>query len=81
MQLSKNLYFWENYDYIEKRYVAILTFLMAASDAQQNFMLTKYILYPSISIRSKVKAFFFVKKLPKLNILSVIAIDQIRIFK
>ena len=53
-------------------FLAIFTFLMAALDAQQNFMRTKYLF--SFYVRSKVIA-FFVKYLPKLNILSVIAID------
>ena len=52
---------------------------MAPLDVQQNFMLMKYIFF-SIIVRSKVIA-FFVKKLPKLNILSVIAIDLVKIFK
>ena len=57
-------------------FLAILTFFMAALDAQQNLMPTRYISFLSISDRSKVIA-FFVKNLPKLNIheLSVIAID------
>ena len=83
---SKNCNFWENYDFIEKKivkklifFLAILKFLMAPLDAQQNFMLMKYFFFLSIFVRSKVIA-FFVKKLPKLNILSVIAID-LTIFK
>ena len=52
---------------------------MAPLDAQQNFMLMKYIFF-SIFVRSNVIA-FFVKNLPKLNILSVIAIDLVKIFK
>ena len=48
-------------------------FFMAALDAQRNFMPTRYF-FLSISFGSKVTA-FFVKKLPKLNILSMIAID------
>ena len=55
-------------------FLAILTFFMAALDAQRNFMPTRYLFFLSISFGSKVIA-FFVKKLPKLNILSVIAID------
>ena len=55
-------------------FLAILTFLMASLDAQRNFMRTRYIFFLSISFGSKVIA-FFVKKLSKLNILSVIAID------
>ena len=53
---------------------------MAPLDAQQNFMLIKYNFSRSIFVRSKVIA-FFVKKLPKLNIPSVIAIDLVKIFK
>ena len=55
-------------------FLAILTFFMAALDAQRNFMPTRYIFFLSISFGSKVIA-FFVKMLPKLNIISVIAID------
>ena len=81
---SKNCNFWENYDFIEKKklifFLAILKFLMAPLDAQQNFMIMKYCFFLSIFVRSKVIA-FFVKKLPKLNILSVIAIDLVKIFK
>ena len=78
--------FWENFNFIEKKIVkklifffAILKFLMAPLDAQQNFMLMKYLFF-SIFVRSKVIA-FFVKKLSKLNILSVIAIDLVKICK
>ena len=79
---SKNQYFLKkNGDFVEifleKKlifFLAILTFFMAALDAQQNFMPTRYIFFLSISFGSKVIA-LFVKKLPKLNILSVIAID------
>ena len=78
---SKNQYFFlKNGDFVENIlekklffFLAILTFFMAALDAQRNFMPTRYIFF-SISFGSKVIA-FFVKKLPKLNILSVIAID------
>ena len=62
--------FWKKDDF----FPAILTFFMAALDAQRNFMPTRYIFFLSISFESKVIA-FFVKKLPKLNILSVIAIE------
>ena len=80
--------FWENYDFIEKQivkklifFLAILKFLMAPLDVQQNFMLMKCIFFfLSIFVRLKVIA-FFVKDLPKLNILSVIAIDSVKIFK
>ena len=79
--------FWENYDFIEKKnckkvnfFLAIFKFLMAPLDAQQNFMLMKYNFSLSIFVTSKVIA-FFVKKMPKLNILSVIAIDLVNIFK
>ena len=44
--------FWEKVDF----FLAILTFLMAALDAQQNFMPTRYPFFLSISVRSKVKA-------------------------
>ena len=54
-------------------FLAILTSLMAALDAQQNFMSKKFF-FLSISVRTKVIVFFD-KYLPKLNILSVIAID------
>ena len=47
---------------------------MAALDAQQNFMPTKVNVFLSIFVILKVIA-FFVKKLPKLNMLSVIASD------
>ena len=86
---QKNCNFWVNYDFIEKKivkklifFLAILKFLMAPLDAQQNFMLMKYEIYIffSIFVRSTVIA-FYVKKLPKLNILSVIAIDLVKIFK
>ena len=53
-------------------FLAILTFVMAVLDAQQNVMPMRF--FFSISVRSKVIA-FFVKNWPKLNILSVIAID------
>ena len=46
-------------------FLAILTFLVAPLDAQQNFMQNK----------------FFFNIWPKLNILSVIAIDWIKIYK
>ena len=46
-------------------FLAVLTFLMAPLDAQQNFMQNK----------------FFFNIWPRLNILSVIAIDWIEIFK
>ena len=46
---QKNCNFCENYDFIEKKivknlifFLAILKFLMAPLDAQQNFMLMKY---------------------------------------
>ena len=54
---------------------------MAPLDVQQNFMLMNYkSFFLSIFVRSKVIAFFS-KNLPKLNILSVIAIDLLKIFK
>ena len=84
----KNWYFFKkNGDFVENIlekkvifFLAILNFFMAALDAQRNFMITRYIFFLSISFGSKVIA-FFVKKLPKLNILSVIAIDRVKIFK
>ena len=80
--------FWENYGFIENKivkklifFLAIFKILMAPLDAQQNFMLIKNIIFfLSIFVRSKVIA-FFAKNLPKLNILSVIAIDLVKIFK
>ena len=84
MLCFQNIYnFWENYDYIVKKlifFLAILKFLMAPLDAQQNFMPKKYNFFFPIFVKSKVIA-FFVKSLPKLNILSVIAIDLVKIFK
>ena len=53
---------------------------MAPLDAQQNVMLVKYNFFLCTFVRSKVIA-FLVKNLPKLNILSVIAIDLVKIFK
>ena len=78
---SKNQYFFKKMVVLLKVlwkkslifFLAILTFFMAALDAQQSFMPTRYIFFLSISFGSKV-IMFFVKKLPKLNILSVIAI-------
>ena len=77
---SKNLFFL-NGDFVKNIlrkklivFLVILTFFIAALDAQQNLMPTRYIFFLSISFGSKVIA-FFVKKLPKLNILSVIAND------
>ena len=79
--------FWENCDLIEKEivkmlifFLAIFKFLIASLDAQQNVMPMKYNFCLSIFDRSKVIA-SFVKHLPKLNILSVIAIDLVKIFK
>ena len=72
--------FWKNGNFVEnvlgKKFIflAILTFLMPPLDAQQNFMLTTYVLFLSISVRSKVIT-FFLQNLPKVNILSVIAVD------
>ena len=72
--------FWKKGDFVKNIlgkklcfFLAILTILMAVLDAQQNFMPTRY-LFHSISVRSKVIA-VLVKKLPRSNILSVIAID------
>ena len=57
--------FWENYDFIKKKivkklifFLAIFEFLMAPLDAQQNFMLLRYLFFLSIFVRSKVIAFF-----------------------
>ena len=79
--------FWENYNFIEKKivkklifFLVILKFMMAPLDAQQNVMLMTYIFFLCIFVRSKVIA-IFVTNLPKLNILSVIAIDLVKIFK
>ena len=58
-------------------FLAILTFFIAALDAQQNFMLTRYLFFLSISVRSKVIA-FYVKNLRKLNILSVMQLTESR---
>ena len=78
---KKSVFFKKNGDFVENIlekklifFLAILTFFMATLDAQRNFMQTRYIFFLSISFGSKVIA-FFVKKLPKLNIVSVIAID------
>ena len=49
-------------------FLAILTFLMAALDAEQNFMPTKYIFLLSISVRSKVVAVFFCAKFAKVEL-------------
>ena len=77
---SKNRYFFLNGDFVGNIFGKKLIFFcdfdifMAALDAQQNFMPTRYLFFLSISFSSKVIA-FFVKNLPKLNILSVIAVD------
>ena len=49
--------FWENFDFIEKKivkklifFLAILKFLIAPLDAQQNFMLMKYIFFFFLSL-------------------------------
>ena len=80
---AKNLYiFLRKGDFVENTFgkkwiffLAILTFFMAALDAQQNFMPTRYLFFFLSLFLSKVIAFFWVKKLPKLNTPSVIAID------
>ena len=82
---SKNQYlvfFFKNGDFLENIleikifFLAILTISMAALDAQRNFMPTRYIFFfLSLLDQDKSYSVFFVKKLPKLNILSVIAID------
>ena len=78
--------FWKNGDFVKKYFgkklifiLAISTVLKAALDAQPNIMPTRYCFF-FISVRSKVIV-FFVKNLPKLNILSVIAIDRVKVFK
>ena len=65
LRFQKICNFWENYDFIEKKivkkfifFLAILKFLMAPLDAQQNFMSMKYNFFLSIFVRSKVIAFF-----------------------
>ena len=60
-------------------FLAIFKFLRAPLNAQQNFMLMKYNFFLSIFVANVIA--FFVKNLPKLNILSVIAIDLVKIFK
>ena len=63
---SKNQYFFKkNGDFVENIlekklifFLEILTFFMAALDAQRNFMRTRYIFFLSISFGSKVIAFF-----------------------
>ena len=65
MLCFKKIYsFWENHDFMKKIivkklifFLAIFKFLMAPLDAQQNFMLMKYIFFLSIFVRSKVVAF------------------------
>ena len=53
--------FWKNYDFTKNKFrkkliffLAILKFLMAALDVQENFMHTKNDLFLSIFVRSKV---------------------------
>ena len=66
--------FWGKVDFV----LAILTFLIAALDTQQNFMPTRYFLF-SLSLLDQKLIVFIVRNLPKLNILSVIAIDGVKI--
>ena len=70
---SKICISWENYDCIEKK----IKFLMAALDAQQDFMSMKFNFLSLLNQKIRV----FMKSLPKLNILSVIAINLVKIFK
>ena len=77
--------FWENYDFIEKQIVKKLIFFLAilkfvSLGCATKFHANEIYFFLSIFVRSKVIA-FFVKNLPKLNILSVIAIDLVKIFK
>ena len=75
--------FWKNGNFVDNIlgkkliFLAILTFLMPPLDAQQNFMLTTYVLFLSINLRSKVITFFH-QNLPKVNILSVIELTESR---
>ena len=55
-------------------FLAILTFFYGSIGCATKFHADEIYFFLSISFGSKVIA-FFVKKLPKLNILSVIAID------
>ena len=78
---SKNLYFFLNGDFVENIFwikvdffFAILTFLMAALDAHTKFYADEISFFSFYLFLIKSYS-FFVKKLPKLNILSVIAID------
>ena len=65
--------FWENYVFNEIKFeksfffLAILKFLMAPSDAQQNFMQCN-IFFIFLSLLGQKVISFFVKNLPKLNI-------------
>ena len=62
--------FWKKVDF----FLAIFNFFIAALDAQRNFMPTRYI-FSFYLFLIKSYSVFCKKKLPKLNILSVIAID------
>ena len=62
--------FWENYNFIKKKIVKKLIF----------FSCDFKIFDGTIGCATKYSV-FFVKNLPKLNILSVIAIDLVKIFK
>ena len=82
---SKNLYFLENHDFIENNCKKVDFFSCdfyifdGTIGCATKFHTNKFYFF-SIFVRSKVIA-FFVKNLPKLNILSVIAIDLVKIFK
>ena len=61
-------------------FIAILTFLMAVWDAQQNAMPTRYLFF-FLSLLEQKHYCGFCQNLPKLNILSVIAIDWVKVHK
>ena len=78
---------WENYDFIEINFSNKVVFFSCDFDmfdgsieCATKFHGDEFFLFFSISVRSKVIA-FFVQNLLKLNILSVIAIDLVKIFK
>ena len=61
-------------------FLAILKIFDGTTGCATKFHANEIYFFLSIFVRSKVIA-FFVKNLPKLNILSVIAIDLVNIFK
>ena len=78
---SKNQYFFKNGDFVENILGKKVDFFSCDFDifygsigCTMKFHANEIYFFLSISFGSKVIA-FFVKKLPKLNILSVIAID------